>query len=170
MKYLFPVLIGLLGLSACATPPLAVNEGTFATVPVSAASSKDAVGQRVKWGGIIISVTPDRGETCFEILGRPLDSDGEPLAVDATEGRFIACSTQLHDPAAFPSGRQLTVAGTIQAPVVCKIGNYEGRCPRLNIEVLHLWPKRQYNPWPCYCDPFWGPYWYPHPRGYPYFP
>lgn len=171
MKYLFPVLIALLGLGACiTTPPLAVNEGVFATAPMSAAAGKGAVGKRVKWGGIIISVAPGQKETCLEILSRPLDSDGEPLAVDATEGRFIACSPPLNDPAALPLGRRLTVAGTVQSPVACKIGNYEGRCPRVDIEALHLWPKRQYTPWPCYYDPFWGPYRYPYPRGYPYFP
>lgn len=166
MKYLIPVV--LLGLSACATTPLAINEGAFATVPVNAASTKGVVGKRVKWGGIIISVTPTQKETCFEILSRPLDSDGEPQMVDTTEGRFLACSDQLRNPAAFPAGRQLTVSGTVQSPVACKIGSYEGQCPRVNVEALHLWPKREYTPWPCYYDPFWGPYWYPY--RYPYYP
>ncbi len=166
MNRIVYALVSLLFLGACATTPLPVNQGRFSTVTPSAALAKEATGQRVRWGGTIISVAPSQKETCFEILSRPLYGDGEPKAVDATDGRFIACSPQFHDPAAYPAGRSLTVAGTVKAPVACKIGSFETTCPRLEVEALQLWPKREYSPMPCYYDPFWGPYWYPYPRYY----
>jgi outer membrane lipoprotein len=159
--------VPLLFLGACATTPLPINQGAFSAVAPPAALAKEAAGKRVRWGGTIISVAPSQKETCFEILSRPLYGDGEPKAVDATDGRFVACSPQFYDPAAYPAGRSMTVAGTVQAPVACKIGSFEGTCPRVEIEVLHLWPKREYSPMPCYYDPFWGPYWHPYPRYYP---
>lgn len=149
-------IVSVLTLAACATLPLPINEGVFSGETPLSALEQDAIGQRVRWGGAIISVAPSRAETCFEILSRPLDHEGEPRQVDATEGRFVACSGQFFDPAAYPNGRHLTVSGTVQAPVTCKIGDYERRCSRIKIEALHLWAKREYPRGPYYYDPFWG--------------
>jgi len=143
-------------LVACASLPLAINEGLFSGETPASVLEKNATGKQVRWGGVIISVSPSLAETCFEILSRPLDNEGEPRPVDATEGRFVACASQFYDPAAYPNGRHLTVKGTVQTSVTCKIGDYERRCPQVKIEALHLWAKREYQRGPCYSDPFWG--------------
>jgi outer membrane lipoprotein len=152
-------------LTACATTPAPIARGPFSPVSLKQALSNETVGNRVRWGGMIISVAPLKTESCFEILSRPLDSDGEPKQSDQTEGRFIACGAGFYDPAAYPAGREITFVGSVQAPTACKIGTYEFGCPRLAIETLHLWPKREpyyYR----YYDPFWGPW----PYRYPYWP
>lgn len=150
----------MLSLSACATMPLPINQGTFSDETPSMALEQEAIGKRVRWGGLIISVTPSGEKTCFEVLSRPLDSDGEPKPEDTTEGRFIACSGQFLDPAAYPAGRHLTISGTIQPAAICKIGDHERRCPQANIVALHLWPKReQHFHAPYHSDPFWGHRW-----------
>jgi outer membrane lipoprotein len=153
----------LLQLSACATTPAPIATGPFTPVSLKQALSNEAVGSRVRWGGMIVSVAPLKTESCFEILSRPLDSDGEPKQTDQTEGRFIACGAGFYDPAAYPAGREITFVGSVQAPAACKIGTYEFSCPRLAIESLHLWPKLEHHHYHYY-DPFWGPW----PYRYPY--
>lgn len=157
----------LLLLSACATTPAPIAQGPFAPLALKQADKDEAAGTRVRWGGIIISVTPLKDKTCFEVLSRPLGSGGEPKRTDRTEGRFVACGAGFYDPAAYPAGREMTFVGTVQAPTVCRIGEYEHRCPRLEIESLHLWPKEEFYAPHYYCDPFWGPPW---PYRYPCYP
>ncbi len=156
----------LLLLSACATTPTPIARGPFALVSVKQALSNEAAGSRVRWGGMIVNVAPLKTESCFEILSRPLDSDGAPKRTDQTEGRFMACGAGFYDPASYPAGREITFIGSVQAPALCKIGTYEFSCPRLAIESLYLWPRLEprYYYSPYYYDPFWGPW----PYRYPY--
>lgn len=155
----------LLLLTACATVPPSISRGPFSPVSLKQAQTGEIKGTRVRWGGMIISVAPLKSGTCFEVLSRPLDSSGEPQRTDLTEGRFMACSTEFYDPAAYPAGRSITFVGTLQAPTECKIGEYALRCPRLEIESLYLWPRLEtYNYYyPYYYDPFWGSWPYRHP-------
>lgn len=156
----------LLVLSACATTPAPIARGPFTPLTLKQAQTGEAAGSRVRWGGMIISVAPLKTETCFEVLSRPLDSDGEPQRTDQTEGRFIACGAGIYDPAAYPAGRAITFVGSVQAATVCKIGTVEIACPRLAIESLYLWPKLE--PRYYYYDPFYDPFWGPWPYRYPY--
>ncbi len=149
-------IVPLLMLAACASVPMAINDGIVSGETPASVLERESTGKSVRWGGVIISVSPSQTETCFEILSRPLDNEGEPRPIDATEGRFVACCSQFYDPAAYPGGRHLTVKGVVQTPVMCKIGDYERRCPRVKIEALYLWPKRVYQREPCFYDPFWG--------------
>ena len=151
-------------LASCATTPLPLAPGPTSELSPQQALAKDSAGARVRWGGMIVSVTPFKSETCFEVLSRPLDSGGEPQLTDQTEGRFVACGAGFRDPAAFPAGRGISFVGTLQASVACKIGESEQRCPRLSIESLYLWPQAQ----PYYYDPYWGPWPYRH-RRWPYY-
>jgi len=152
----------LLLLTACATTPSPIARGPFTPLSLKQALSSEAAGSRVRWGGMLISVAPLKAESCFEVLSRPLDSDGAPKQTDQTEGRFITCGAGFYDPAAYPAGREITFIGSVQAPAACMIGAVEFGCPRLAIESLYLWPKPE--PRHYYYDPFWGPW----PYRYPY--
>lgn len=154
-------------LSACATTPRPIVTGPIAIVSQPEAQGGRAVESRVRWGGTIISVTPVPNETCFEVLSRPLDAEGEPLDTDRTEGRFIACRAGFLDPAAYPAGRGITFVGTVRPPIECKIGAHQFRCAGLKVEALYLWPKRVVHT-PYYFDPFWDPWPNPWPYGHPY--
>ena len=156
----------LLLLSACATTPAPIARGPFTSVSLKQALSNETVGSRVRWGGMIVSVAPLKTESCFEILSRPLERDGEPQPTDQTEGRFIACGAGFYDPAAYPAGREITFVGSVLPPAACKIGAYEFSCPRVAIETLYLWPKREpysYRYYDYRYDPFWSPWPYRHP-------
>jgi len=88
------ILAGALG--ACATVP-APLQGQFAPVTPKEAIASGAQ-ESVRWGGEIIGVDPKAGHTCFEILGRELDSMARPIARDPSQGRFLACSDGFYDP------------------------------------------------------------------------
>lgn len=150
-------------LAACATVPQPL-QGNFATVTTLSAQQGGANGTQVRWGGNIISTEPGQQSTCFYVLGRPLDSQARPIENGAnSQGRFVACRAGFYDPEVFKPGREITVAGTIQGIVTRKVGDYDYAYPRVEANVIYLWPKRplmvNYPYGPGWYDPFWGPYW-----------
>ncbi len=168
MKYravLLSVVVCAIG--ACAKPPPMLSGGPFSEISVLDAQARDLTGQRVRWGGSIVATTPQRDETCFEVVSRPLDREARPRRTDESDGRFLACAKGFFDPAVYAAGREVTVVGALQTPTVGKIGEYDYRYPRVAAEHVFLWPQREliepyyvYAPWP---DPFWYPFWRPWP-------
>jgi outer membrane lipoprotein len=162
-------------LGGCATIPKPL-EGNYANVTTSSAQQGGAGGTPVRWGGEIIKTEPGPQQTCFYVLSRPLDSQARPESGNAgeSEGRFVACRDGFYDPEVFVRGRELTVTGNLHGTVTKKVGDYDYAYPRVEANVVYLWPKRQprsaYYP-PGYYDPFWGPGFGPRwggPWGYPY--
>ncbi|BBD79621.1 Slp family lipoprotein [Aerosticca soli] len=162
-------------LAACATIPKPL-EGIYPDVPLQTAQQGGASGTRVRWGGEIIQTEPGQEETCFYVLAHPLDSQARPKLDDKgnSQGRFIACRKGFYDPEVFARGREITVVGTLHGLVTKKVGQYEYAYPRVEADVVYLWPKRpvyvRYPPGyydPFWGDPFWGPwgpyYWGPYP-------
>lgn len=165
-------------LAACATVPQPL-QGNYANVTASAAQQGGAGGTRVRWGGEIIKTEPGPQETCFYVLSRPLDSQARPEAGNSgdTGARFVACHAGFYDPEVFTRGRELTVAGTLHGTVTQKVGQYDYAYPRVEADVVYLWPKRPlvasypagfYDPfwgpgfgpyWGGWGDPYWGGYW-----------
>lgn len=170
MKRLFRGICGLLSiaimLSACAVPPEPL-QGAFREVTVRDAQQQDLTGTRVRWGGIIVSVNPEKEDTCIEIVSRPLDDRTRPRRTDQTFGRFLVCAPGFYDPAVYGKGREVTVIGALQTPVIRKIGEHDYVYPQLTADMIYLWPERErtemYYPYP-YPDPFWYP-WGPWPYG-----
>lgn len=160
--------IALLGGCATIPPPL---QGTYANVATTNAQQGGAGGTRVRWGGEIIKTEPGQQQTCFYLLSRPLDSQARPLPGSAGEnqGRFVACRDGFYDPEVFTRGRELTVTGTLHGTVSQKVGEFDYAYPRVEADVVYLWPKRSMmtNYPPGYYDPFWGPGYY-GPWGNPY--
>jgi outer membrane lipoprotein len=157
--------IALLGGCATIPKPLA---GTYTDVSTSTAAQGGASGTRVRWGGEIIKTEPGPQQTCFYLLSRPLDSQARPVSGHAGEsqGRFVACRDGFYDPEVFTRGRELTVTGTLHGTVSQKVGNYDYAYPRVDADVVYLWPVRTVVHYPPgYYDPFWGPGFY-NPWGY----
>ncbi len=161
-------------LGGCATIPKPL-EGNFTNLSTAAAQQGGAGGTRVRWGGEIIKTEPGPQQTCFYLLSRPLDSQARPLSGSAgdNQGRFVACRDGFYDPEVFTRGRELTVTGTLHGTLSQKVGDYDYAYPRVEADVVYLWPKRVpvVNYPPGFYDPFWGPGWGPGyygPWGYPY--
>lgn len=92
MRPLGRLLALLLLLSACARPPAALR-GSFGPLSPRDAQTRAAVGERVRWGGEIVSTTPGRNETCFELHapGRETSVIGtlaEPMTRDVGEYEY----------------------------------------------------------------------------------
>jgi outer membrane lipoprotein len=151
-------------LAACATVPQPL-QGTYTDVTSVAAQQGGTSSVQVRWGGQIIKTEPGPQETCFYVLSRPLDDQARPKGGDnngSTQGRFVACRAGFYDPEVFTTGRDITFTGVLQGTVSEKVGEYNYAYPRLEANVVYLWPQRVYtNYGPGYYDPFWGPYWGP---------
>jgi len=147
-------------LAACVKPPAMLSGGAFSEATVEEAQARDLTGQRVRWGGSIVATDPGKDETCFELVGRPLDREARPRQTDQSDGRFLACAGGFFDPAVYAEGREISVVGTLQATTVRKIGEYEYRYPHVLAENVYLWPKREPLPAYYYNGPWAGPPWY----------
>lgn len=154
-------LVGVLGLlGGCVTIPQPL-QGTYTDISSASAQQGGAGGERVRWGGEIIKTEPGEQETCFYLLSRPLDAQARPKTGTSGEsdGRFVACRAGFYDPEVFARSRELTVTGTLHGTVSQKVGDYTYAYPRVEADVVYLWPKRvpvvRYPPG--YYDPFWGP-------------
>jgi outer membrane lipoprotein len=151
--------------AACVRPPKPLT-GEFAAVTPGDARSSTPVGARVRWGGEIVSTSPKRSRTCFQIVSLPLDGAARPARSDETYGRFIACARGFYDPAIYAPEREVTVVGTVTGTTPGSVGEHEYEFPRVDADVVHLWPRRPreevvYRPyyWGAAWDPFWHPYW-----------
>lgn len=126
-------------LSACATAPGPLR-GEYPNVTPKAASEGEALGEVVRWGGLIAQVEPLSDRTCFQVVGKPLGSSGRPSDDDRTTGRFLACRAGFYDPKIFEEGREVTIVGKIDRIETRTVGEYEYRHPRLAADVIYLWP------------------------------
>jgi len=165
IKLLLP-LAASLALAACATAPKPL-QGEFSTVTPRDSVASQQVGAPVRWGGRIIETKPSQGETCFQLISRPLNASGRPTtaSTDASDGRFIACRAGFYDPAVFEAGRDVTFIGKVDGFANTRIGDYDYRLPKLAADVIYLWPEQRqvevvpypYGPWgPGPYGPYWG--------------
>jgi len=151
-------------LGACATYPGPL-QGQYTGVRPHQAAERDMTGAMVRWGGRIVSVEPQQNRTCFEMISTRLDSQGRPYwASDEVGGRFIACRQGFYDPALFQADREVTFTGRIGGYETRKIGGYDYRFPRLEADVVYLWPIQErvdvvHRPGPYRGYP-WGGWWY----------
>ena len=145
-------------LTSCATIPKPL-QGAFAPLLPTDATARDATGQAVRWGGTLATVEPLAGETCFQVVGHPLDASGRPHESDRGEGRFIACRQGFYEPQIFAQGRSITVTGHIVGYESRRVGEYDYRQPKVAADVIYLWPRRDV----AYADPYYdrrfGPPW-----------
>lgn len=161
------LLPALLALGGCMTVPTPL-QGAFSTLPPSAATDRDLTGENIRWGGTLLRTDPQPGQTCFEIVGRTLGSFARPVDTDRSQGRFIACRKGFYEPAVFAPGRQVTVTGRVTGVVSRPVGSYDYRQPRVEADVIYLWPERRemddlrYRRDPFY-SPFYSPFYYPSP-------
>jgi outer membrane lipoprotein len=132
----------VLAFSGCASVPQPL-QGNFAPLDPGAATQQDATGQAVRWGGTIAAVESLTGETCFQLVGRPLSEEARPIRDDRAEGRFLACRQGFYEPQVFAQGRSITVTGHVVGYETRKVGDVDYRQPKVAADVIYLWPRRQ---------------------------
>ena len=132
----------LLAFGGCVSVPRPL-QGDFAALGPVVAIEHDATGQSIRWGGTIATVESLSGQTCFQLVGRPLNGEARPLASDRAEGRFIACRQGFYEPQVFAQGRSLTITGHVLGYETRKVGDYDYRQPKVAADVIYLWPERR---------------------------
>ncbi len=137
--WLGAVCLALLGACARVPPQL---QGTFPPVTVADAQRDPKTGERVRWGGEIVSTTPQAGDTCLEVVSKPLACTTRPRGGDETFGRFVACAPGFYDPAIYAPKRDVTVVGTLEPGSQGKVGEADYTFARLRAETVYLWPAR----------------------------
>ena len=142
MKSVAIALMITCSLGACATMPTPL-QGQYSNLLPAQAGDQNANGERVRWGGTIVTVHTESERSCFEIVGTRTGSDGRPERLDKSEGRFIACRKGFYDPVVFSAGRELTITGSITGFESRKIGDYDYRYPMVAADVVYLWPERE---------------------------
>ena len=168
IRHLILLLVFLL-LPACALQQTVEREdGPLLTLAAARENPDMAVGQKVKWGGTIVSAINLPQRTRLEIVSRPVDYRGRPRQIDATEGRFLAIVDGFLDPVVYAKGRAITVEGVIDGVEEGRIGDYPYRFVAVRAASHRLWKKRnpvdvRYVPDPLY-------YWHHDRWGYPYMP
>lgn len=170
VRAVVPVLLGLI-LGSCAAP--AALRGEFPALSPrqateAAAGTSVAQPARVRWGGMILSMKNAEQDSCFEILGRPLDSTARPQRTDRDEGRFLTCYKGFKDPEVFKPGRDVTVIGTLTGFEKRKVGEFEYTYPQVAAENVYLWQERSEPSQTYIVDPFF--YSYPYYHNYYYVP
>jgi len=135
---LAPFAAGLV-LAGCSDLP-SVLRGDYDDTSITQAQANPASGSNIRWGGDIISLSPEDGRTCVEILGRPLNFDARPNPQGQPLGRFVACNAGFFDPEIYAAGREVTVAGTLSGVAEREIGKFNYRFPRIDASAIYLWP------------------------------
>lgn len=127
-------------------------------VNVARESGEQVVGAQIRWGGTIARIENKESETWIEIVDKELRRNGQPLETDRSKGRFIARIVGFLDPVIYEKGRQITVAGVLEKPVVSRIGEFTYLFPVVKVDNHYLW---EIKPEVVYHEPL--PYWYYDP-------
>ena len=142
------VLLLTLLLSACTnvSPTIqALPEGNLQLRKLVDSETNNYVGQQVRWGGAIVSVSTENGRSIFEIKHHPLMRHGFPLSNLYSQGKFIAESNEVYDPDVYSEGLLITFSGTILSEMTA---NGEARykyMPHIEIIESELWPHNRKN-------------------------
>ncbi len=124
-------------------------------------------GKFVLWGGEIIKILPQDGDTYIEVLQRSVGWRGKPEESSASQGKFLILTKELLDLSLFKKGKKITVAGEIQDAIqgdkIKNLSEATYRYPIVLSKQIHLWkglypyssiPQYQYYPDPYQYDPF----------------
>lgn len=138
---------------------------------------KTTRGATVIWGGRIIKTINGTNGGEVYVLQLPLNRREQPTSDDTKSGgRFIAVSPEFLDPAAYPPGRLITVAGQLDGVRDRYVDNLLYAYPVVQIRQSHRWASQQrddyyytvYPGWYWGSNPLWwdvGMGWY-YPEGY----
>ena len=155
--------VGLIAfaLSGCVSVPDAI-QGSSPTpqqdlVRVMAAPQL-YVGQESRFGGTVVGIENQQGNTRLEIATVPLDSGARPILGEASRGRIYADVNGFLDPVDF-RGHLVTVVGPISGTVDGKVGETPYKFMLMQANAYKRWritqqvmmPPQPMDPW------FWGP-------------
>ena len=152
--------MGLALLSGCASPisENLRNQAEPLSLTQVRTNPKSTQGLVVIWGGRIINTTNTASGGEIYVLELPLARNERPNYNDTkSTGRFIVMSPEFLDPAAYPRGHLITVAGQTDGVRNERLQNILYKYPVLNVQQIHLWKQRSRDYYYYDVSPGW--YW-----------
>jgi len=111
---------------------------TFAQV---LAAPESFVGRRIVVGGEVLKAKRTDAGMLIEVLQLPVDADYEPTVVRTeSQGRFLALTQELLDPATIREGTAITLVGEVTGSRMERLDEVEYRYPTLGVKHLYVWP------------------------------
>ncbi|MBL4638379.1 MAG: Slp family lipoprotein [Proteobacteria bacterium] len=135
-------------LSACTnTSPTiqSLPEGNLQLRNLVDSETNNYVGEQVRWGGSIVSVSTENGRSILEIKHYPLMRHGFPLSNLYSQGNFFAESNEAFDPDVYIEGLLITFSGTITSELSEVPVNHHKFMPHIEITDAKLWPHHKSN-------------------------
>lgn len=127
-------------LAACATSPLDTTGVDSRATPSEVVEDLPGYrGQRVQWGGHIVSIANKPQTTRVEVLSYPLSRSGVPNTYREPTGRFVLQYDGFLEPRDFAPGRAVTVVGTVDSLITTSLGDSEFLVPVIHAEQLKRW-------------------------------
>ena len=96
-------------------------------------------GRLIMVGGMIVETKNLQEGTQFEVLQKPLESNGRPRETDESGGRFLVLSPKFHDAAVYLRGRPITFIAEVAGQQMRPLGEISYRYPVLQAREMHLW-------------------------------
>ncbi|BBI91329.1 putative predicted lipoprotein [Serratia symbiotica str. Tucson] len=138
---LLTIACGALVLAGCVTVPDAIK-GSTATPVMQLSSVQHApnlfTGAEARFGGKVMNITNEQGQTVLEIATVPLDSSARPILGEPSSGRLLATVQGFLEPADFKS-QIVTVVGPITGLKDGKIGMTSYRFVTMNATGYKRW-------------------------------
>jgi outer membrane lipoprotein len=135
----FGLVMALTGCAAGISAPVrnqVTYFGPFATVQQA---PQKYIGETVLWGGRVIETRVKNNATEIMVLQMALNRWDRPLDDDQSQGRFVIHSARFLDPALYPPGILITVAGRLQGSESRPIGEMPYTYPVIDPIEIKRW-------------------------------
>ncbi|EPT7054889.1 Slp family lipoprotein [Cronobacter sakazakii] len=158
--------LSVLLVSGCVSVPDAIK-GTSPTPQQDLVRVMNApelyIGQEARFGGRVVNVDNEKGQTRLEIATLPLDSAARPLLGQPSRGRIFADVGGFLDPVDFRN-QLVTVVGPITGTAEGKIGASPYKFMVMQVNGFKRWrvtqqvvmPPQPIDPWMWGPRPGWG--------------
>ncbi len=142
------------------------------TIPMVQANPAGFTGQKVLWGGVIISSENTKDATIIEVLETRLTTRDLPSGVEqGSAGRFLIEVPGFLDTVIYSPEKAITVAGTVKGVTTKKIDQMSYAYPVVIPLEIHLVERADVSGYPDYYYPRYYPYYWPYyPYHYPGYP
>jgi outer membrane lipoprotein len=140
LRAAFWVLLAGMLHGCAATFSQAVLDQVDRTIPLGrvARAPTPFIEKGVLWGGSVLSVRNSAVTTEMQVLERPLDGD-RPMMDAPSSGRFLVVFQGFVDPALYPPGTVVTVAGRVSGRRAIPMDEVEIVIPVIDAIDVHVW-------------------------------
>ena len=172
MKTIFLIFTALI-IAGCSVFPKSMTSNVNRDITMEQVQTNPEryAGQKVLWGGIILTSENLEKYTQIEVLESELSFDERPYN-GTSRGRFLIHSPGYLDTNIFAKDKRISVVGTVKGVETGKIGKMDYQYPiiePLDLRVFEPIPDRRGEYDYPYYPQMYGPY-YPYSPFYPYGP